>query len=69
MTEFFVIYERADDGSWHASAADLPVFAVGDSREDATRAIRDAIAFHLKGLREAGEEPPSTASVIGTVRV
>lgn len=69
MTEFAVIYEQASDGSWSARAADLPVYASGDTREEVEKEIRDAIAVHLNVLRERGEAPPSSRSVVGTVRV
>jgi hypothetical protein len=50
MTAYAVIYEPAADGSWSARAADLPVYAVGDSREEAEREIRAAITVHLDEL-------------------
>jgi len=37
MTDYLVIYEQADDGSWSVRAVDLPVFAVGDTRDQAAR--------------------------------
>ena len=69
MTTFGVIYEQANDGSWSASAADLPVFSVGDSREEAEEQIREAIALYLDDLARRGEAPPETRSVVGTVSV
>jgi len=69
MTIYGVIYEHAGDGSWSASAADLPVFAVGDTRDEAEKEIRDAIAFYLEELARNGEEPPAARSVVGTVSV
>jgi predicted RNase H-like HicB family nuclease len=69
VTTYGVIYEQAGDGSWSASAADLPVFAVGDTREEAEREIRDAIAFYLEHLEDAGEPIPPARSVVGTVNV
>ncbi len=69
MTVYGVVYEQADDGSWSASAADLPVFAVGDTREEAEREIRSAIAFHLEYLAEEGLPIPQVRSTVGTVTV
>ncbi|MGH2712717.1 MAG: type II toxin-antitoxin system HicB family antitoxin [Thermoleophilaceae bacterium] len=69
MTEFAVIYEQDADGGWSARAADLPVYAVGDTRQEAEREIRSAIALHLSVLRERGEAAPSPRSVVGTVTV
>ncbi len=69
MTTYSVIYEQADDGSWSASAADLPVFAVGDTPEEAEREIREAIALHLEELARSGRQVPEARSRVGTVRV
>ncbi|MEJ7892349.1 MAG: hypothetical protein WKF94_06885 [Solirubrobacteraceae bacterium] len=62
MTEYAVIYEQAEDGSWSVRAVDLPVYSVGVIREDAAAAIREAIAFHL----EDGDSQASHSEV-GTV--
>jgi predicted RNase H-like HicB family nuclease len=66
MTAYAVIYEPALDGSWSARAADLPVYAVGDTREDAEREIRAGIAVQLAA---AGEPAPRALSAVGTVTV
>jgi predicted RNase H-like HicB family nuclease len=47
MRTHSVICEEAADGSWSARAADLPVYAVGDTKEEAERDIRAAIALYL----------------------
>jgi predicted RNase H-like HicB family nuclease len=64
-----VIYEAAPDGSWSASAADLPVYAAGVTREEAEREIRDAISVYLDELASQGETAPAARSVVGTVTV
>ena len=69
MTTYGVIYEQAKDGSWSASAADLPVFAVGDMKTEARREIRSAIAFYLDYLTESGRPLPESPSEVGTVTV
>jgi len=69
MTTYSVIYEAAADGGWSARSADLPVYAVGDTREEAEREIRDAIALYLDELARTGSSPPATRSVVGTVTV
>ncbi len=69
MTTYGVIYEQAGDGSWSASAADLPVFSVGDSREEAEREIQAAIAHYLDELARSGEPVPEARSIVGTVSV
>jgi predicted RNase H-like HicB family nuclease len=69
LTDYLVIYERAEDGSWSARAADLPVYAVGASRDEAEREIQSAIGLHLEELRRNGDRPPSVNSVAGVVSV
>lgn len=48
MTDYLVIYERAEDGSWSARTPDLPVYAVGSSHAEAETEIRSALALHLE---------------------
>jgi predicted RNase H-like HicB family nuclease len=61
---YLIVIERADDGGYGAWAPDLPgCVALGDSIEDAERQMREAIAFHLEGLREQGEPPPEPTAV------
>ena len=69
MTRYDVIYEQADDGSWSVRAAELPVFTVGDTREEAEREIREAIAFYLDELSRSGGELPAPIEAVGTVEV
>ena len=68
MTEYLVVIEHEGD-AWGAYCPDLPgVGVAGDSQDEVEGLIRDAIAFHLDGLREAGEPvPPATA--VGATRV
>ena len=68
MSEYLVVIEHEGE-SWGAYCPDLPgVGVVGDSQEDVERLIREAIAFHLDGLRQAGEPIPEPTAV-GTTRV
>lgn len=69
MTEYLVIYEQGKNGTWHAHAADLPVFTVGDTREEAEREVRAAIAEHLEGLKMDGQPVPQIQTLAGIVRV
>lgn len=69
MTKFAVIYERADDGSWHARAADLPVFSCADSREEVEEEIRAGIAFHLEEDLRQGRPMPPLSHDAGMVEV
>jgi len=64
---YTVIVERGDS-SWGAYVPDLPGCGVaGETKEEALQLIREAIEFHLEGLREAGEpipEPHSYSEVV-----
>jgi predicted RNase H-like HicB family nuclease len=61
LTEHTIIYEQAGDGSWSARPAELPVYAAGDTREEAERHVREGIAVHLDALRERGEATSPSA--------
>ena len=61
---YLIVIERADDGGYGAWAPDLPgCVALGDTVEDCEREMREAIAFHLEGLRESGEPIPAPSAV------
>ncbi|MCX6624167.1 MAG: type II toxin-antitoxin system HicB family antitoxin [Acidobacteria bacterium] len=66
---YTVIYEKGPD-SWGAYVPDLPgVMAVGDSRSEVERLIREATEFHLEGMRESGHAVPPPSSFAGLVEV
>ncbi len=68
MSEYLVVIEHEGE-SWGAYCPDLPgVGVVGDSREEVEQLIREAISFHLHGLRQAGEPIPEPTAV-GTTLV
>jgi predicted RNase H-like HicB family nuclease len=69
MIEYRVIYEMAEDGGWGAYSPDLPgsCVAAGKSRAEVERLMREAIPFHMEGLREAGTPVPESYRLIGLV--
>jgi predicted RNase H-like HicB family nuclease len=70
MSEYAVVYERADDGGWSAYVPDLPgVVAAANSREEAAIRIREAVTLYGEELARHGEFPPPPRSEIGTVSV
>jgi predicted RNase H-like HicB family nuclease len=69
MTLFAVVYELANDGGWNARAADLPVYTVGDTREEAEREITAAIRLYLGEMAQQGNVIAQTAHDAGMVRV
>jgi predicted RNase H-like HicB family nuclease len=68
MSEYLVVIEHEAE-SWGAYCPDLPgVGVVGDTREEVEQLIREAISFHVEGLRQAGEPIPEPTAV-GATRV
>ncbi|MBK9240556.1 MAG: type II toxin-antitoxin system HicB family antitoxin [Acidobacteria bacterium] len=56
--------------SFGATVPDLPgCVAVADTREEAERLIQEAIAEHLKGMREDGIAVPPPVTQVATVTV
>src|SRR5262245_21092241 len=63
MTRHMVVVERGAT-SWGAHVPDLPgCVAVGETRAEVLRLIREAIEFHVDGLKQDGlpVPPPSSA--------
>ena len=64
---YTVIIEKAEN-NYSAYVPDLPgCVATGKTREETAQNIREAIAFHLEGLREDGipiPEPQTAAEFV-----
>jgi predicted RNase H-like HicB family nuclease len=64
---YLVVVEEGQS-SFGAYVPDLPgCVAAGETREEALALIRDAIEFHIEGMKEAGQSiprPSSTAEVV-----
>jgi predicted RNase H-like HicB family nuclease len=66
---YAIVIEKAE-GNFSAYVPDLPgCVATGATVEDTERAIREAIAFHLDGLRDDGLPIPPPTSVVDYVEV
>ncbi|MEW6061646.1 MAG: type II toxin-antitoxin system HicB family antitoxin [Bacteroidota bacterium] len=65
--KYTVIIEKGES-SYGAYVPDLPgCVAVGETEDEVRRLIKEAIEFHLEGLRENGEfipEPKSKSELI-----
>jgi len=62
MKEYLVIYERAGS-NWSAYVPDLPgCVAAADTRQEVARLIREAMEFHIEGLKEEGLAIPEPAA-------
>ena len=65
--KYVVVFKRAATG-WAAYVPDLPgVITTGKTKQETQQLIREAIAFHLEGLREDNlpiPEPSASAEVV-----
>ena len=69
FVRYAVVIENAD-GNYSAYVPDLPgCVATGATPEETEREIRDAIEFHLEGLREDGVSIPPPSSRVQYVEV
>jgi predicted RNase H-like HicB family nuclease len=69
MKEYSVIYERGEH-NWSAYSPDVPgCMATGQTREEAERNFREALEFHIEGLKRAGLPIPEPSSEVGRISV
>lgn len=65
--KYVVVYEKSSTG-WAAYVPDLPgVVTTGSTKQQAQQLIREAIEFHLEGLREDKlpiPQPTASAEVV-----
>ena len=66
---YAILIEKTATG-YSAHVPDLPgCVAAGETREETNDLIREAIAFHLEGMRLHGEPLPEPASMCDYVEV
>jgi len=59
---YMVVLEHSET-SWGAHVPDLPgCVAVGETREEVLKLIREAVEFHIQGLAENGQPVPHPTS-------
>lgn len=67
--KLLMVVEETSTG-WSAWSPDLPgCVATGRTREAVEAEMTSAAAFHLEGLRVAGELPPSSKAYVKVVEV
>ena len=63
MSKYLIIIEKTDSG-FSAYSPDLPgCVATGRTREETENEMKDAIEFHIEGLRLNGDEVPKPSSL------
>ena len=67
MKKYLIVIERTESG-YSTYSPDLPgCVSTGKSREEAEKNMREAIEFHVDGLRQEGypvPEPRTTSSYV-----
>ena len=67
--KYMVIIEKGPE-SWGAYVPDLPgCVAAGESRDEVIQLIKEAVDFHLDGLKADGEAIPAPCSEIQYIDV
>lgn len=67
--EYLVVVEKGEK-SYGAYVPDLPgCVAVGESRREVLKLVREAISLHIEALREAGEKVPLPTSKSELIKV
>ncbi len=67
--QYAVVIERAET-NLSVYVPDLPgCVAVGDTEAEVRQLIREAIAFHLEGMREGGDVVPAPSAQVEFVEV
>jgi len=67
--KYLVIYEKSQTG-WSAYAPDLPGLGIAaKTLDEAKELIREAIDFHLEGMRKHGDSIPAPAATTEYITV
>ena len=69
MKKYLVVMEKAEH-NYSAYSPDIPgCIATGKTRKEAERNIKEAINFHIHGLKEDGMDIPRPTSSVEYVEV
>ena len=69
MYRYLVVFEKVGN-NYSAYSPDIPgCIATGSTRDEAEKNIREAISFHIEGLKEDGLPLPEPASFTEYVEV
>ena len=66
--DYVAVIEQARDGSYSAYVPDLPgCVACGDTREEVTTSIQEAVRLHVESLRTHGDSVPAPSTTTAVV--
>jgi predicted RNase H-like HicB family nuclease len=67
VSTFVIIIERGETGTYGAWCPDLPgCVAVAEAEEECLQLMKEAIEFHIEGMREDGQPIPHPDTVSAT---
>lgn len=67
--QYAVVFEKGAN-NWSAYVPDLPgCVAAADTREEVESLIREAILFHIEGMRQDGESVPEPTSEAANIKI
>ena len=68
MSEYVVVFERAEDGGWVAYLPDLPgVVALGSDRQEVAARIQEALDAYAEEIAALGRRLPQPVAAAGTI--
>ena len=68
MSEYVVVFERAEDGGWGAYLPDLPgVVALGASRDEVASRIQEAVDAYVREQAALGRALPDPMAAADTI--
>ena len=69
MSEYVVVFERAEDGGWGAYMPDLPgVVALGTTRDEVADRIQEALDVYAEEMARLGQRLPEPGTATGTIQ-
>jgi predicted RNase H-like HicB family nuclease len=69
MSEYVVVFERAEDGGWGAYLPDLlGVVALGSSREEVAEGIREAVDADAQEMAALDQPLPKPVATTATIQ-
>ncbi|MHB9037578.1 MAG: type II toxin-antitoxin system HicB family antitoxin [Armatimonadota bacterium] len=69
MKEYVVVYEHTEN-NWAAYSPDVPgCMATGQTRDEVENNFKEALEFHIEGLKASGMPVPEPSSETGHVSV
>jgi predicted RNase H-like HicB family nuclease len=69
MSQYVVVYERAEDGGWGAYLPDVPgVVALGKTQVEVAARIQEAVEVYAQEMAGLGRRLPEPVAVTGTIQ-